>query len=70
MKLDGDGIEGDNIIEGTSAEEKLETFTDDLLIDQRRKGTKSKGKMSEQRVLFNVRTQGRNALAIWFGVKT
>ncbi len=67
MKLGGDGIEGDNIIEGTSAEEKLETFTDDLLIDQRRKGTKSKGKMSEQRVLFNVRTQGRNALAIWFG---
>lgn len=66
MKLDGDGIEGDNLIEGTSAEEALEFFDDSLFIDQRRKGTKSKGKMSEQRVPYNLRAQGRDALAIWF----
>lgn len=66
MKLDGDGIEGDNVIEGTSAEEALEFFDDSLFIDQRRKGTKSKGKMSEQRVPYNIRKQGRDALAIWF----
>lgn len=67
MKLSGDGIEGDNAIEGTSAEEALTFFADSVLIDQRRKGTKSKGKMSEQRVPYNLRREGRDALATWFG---
>jgi N4-gp56 family major capsid protein len=66
MKLAGDGIEGDNVIEGTSAEEALTFFNDALFIDQRRKGTKSKGKMSEQRVPYNMRKEGRDALAMWF----
>lgn len=66
MKLAGDGIEGDHVIEGTSAEEALTFYNDALFIDQRRKGTKSKGKMSEQRVLFDLRTEGRDALAMWF----
>lgn len=66
MKLSGDGIEGDNIIEGTSAEEALEFFHCDVIIDQRRKGTKSKGKMSEQRVPYSMREQGRNALSTWY----
>lgn len=66
MKLDGDGIEGDNIIEGTSAETALDFFDDAVFINQRRKGTKSKGKMSEQRVPYNMRKEGRDALAIWF----
>ena len=67
MKLSGDGIEGDNVIEGTSAEEALSFFADSVLIDQRRKGTKSKGKMSEQRVPYNIRKEGRDALGIWYG---
>jgi N4-gp56 family major capsid protein len=67
MKLTGDGVEGDNIIKGTSAETPLNFFYDALFIDQRRKGTKSKGKMSEQRVPYNMREKGRNALAGWFG---
>ena len=67
QKLGSDGVEGDNVIEGTSAEEALEFFSDSLFIDQRRKGTKSKGKMSEQRVPYNMRKQGRNALAVWYG---
>lgn len=66
MKLSGDGIEGDNAIEGTSAEEALEYFYCDVLIDQRRKGTKSKGKMSEQRVPYNIRKHGMDALSTWF----
>jgi N4-gp56 family major capsid protein len=66
MKLAGDGIEGDNIIEGTAAEEALTFYSAYLFIDQRRKGTKSKGKMSEQRVPYNLRKEGRDALAIWF----
>lgn len=66
MKLRGDGVEGDNIIEGTSAEEALSFFSDALFIDQKRKGTKSKGKMSEQRVPYNLRKEGRDALATWW----
>lgn len=66
MKLAGDGIEGDNIIEGTSAEEALSFYNDALFIDQRRKGTKSKGKMSEQRVPYNLRKEGHDALASWY----
>lgn len=67
MKLTGDGIEGDNTIEGTSAEEALDFFYDQVYIDQRRKGTKSKGRMSEQRVPYNMRKTGRDALSIWYG---
>ncbi len=66
MKLAGDGIEGDNPIEGTTAEEALSFFNDSLFINQRRKGTKSKGRMSEQRVPYNMRKEGRDALATWF----
>jgi len=66
MKLSGDGIEGDNPIEGTDAEEALDFFNDSLFIDQRRKGTKSKGKMSEQRVPFALRKEGRDALSTWW----
>jgi len=67
MKMTGDGVEGDNIIEDTTAEEALVTFNDSLFIDQRRKGTKTKGKMSEQRVLYNMRDRGKTQLASWFG---
>ena len=66
MKLSGGGIEGDNIIEGTTAEEALTFHNDALFIDQLRKGTKSKGKMSEQRVPYNLRKEGRDALSTWW----
>ena len=65
-KLSGDGVEGDNIIENTDAEEALDFFYDSIFIDQRRKGTKSKGKMTEQRVPYNLRREGRDALSTWF----
>ena len=66
MKLGGEGTEGDNQIEGTTAEEAMVFHSDSVFIDQRRKGTKSKGKMSEQRVPYNMRKEGRDALATWF----
>jgi len=66
MKLDGYGVTGDNILEGTSGEKSLTFYTDDLLIDQLRVGVKNKGKMSEQRVLYNLRKEGRNSLATWW----
>ncbi len=66
MKMDDDGVEGDNVIEGSSAEEALTFYSDSLFIDQRRKGTKTKGRMTEQRVPYNLRKEGRDALAVWW----
>ena len=67
MKLTAAGIEGDNIIEGhATGEEALSFFHDYLFIDQLRKSTKSKGKMSEQRVPYDLRQKGRDALAVWW----
>lgn len=67
MKLNNPGLEGDEVIEGhATAEEALSFFNDAVFIDQLRKSTKSKGKMTEQRVPYNLRAQGRDALAIWW----
>jgi len=65
-RLSGDGAEGDTIIEDTAVEESLDFFSDSLLIDQRRKGTLSKGKMSQQRVSFKIRKECGDALQNWF----
>jgi len=67
MKLANAGKEGDDIIEGdATAEEALTFYSDSIFIDQLRKSTKSKGKMSEQRVPYNIRAEGRDALATWW----
>lgn len=67
MKLSEPGVEGDNIIEGhATGEEAISFFNDALFIDQLRKGTKSKGKMSEQRVPYPMRKVGRDALSVWW----
>ena len=64
MQLTGNGIQGDNTLEGN--EEALVTFTDDILIDQLRHAVRSGGKMSEQRVPFGVREEARMALTDWW----
>jgi N4-gp56 family major capsid protein len=64
VKLTGTGVEGDNTQEGN--EEALTTFYQDLSINQLRHATRSAGKMSEQRVLFDVRQENMDALADWF----
>ena len=66
-KLAEPGIEGDAVIEGhATGEEALSFFNDYIFIDQLRKSTKSKGKMSEQRVPYNMRKEGRDALSTWW----
>lgn len=64
MQLSGDGTQGDNTLEGR--EEKLVTFTDNLLIDQLRHAVRSKGRMSEQRIPFSVREEARMGLQDWW----
>lgn len=62
--LTGNGIQGDDTLEGN--EEALTTYTMNLLIDQLRHATRSGGKMSEQRVPFDVRDECRGALEDWW----
>ena len=63
-QLSGAGIQGDDTLEGN--EEALETFSQDVVIDQLRHAVRSKGKMSEQRVPFSVREEARDGLADWW----
>jgi len=65
-KLSGDGKEGDDIIEDTTAEESVDFFSESLFIDQRRKGTLSKGEMSQQRVTYDIRKECADAIQVWF----
>lgn len=64
MQLTGDGIQGDNTLEGN--EESLSTYTDDFLINQLRHAVRSAGKMSEQRVPFSVREEAMSGLRDWW----
>lgn len=63
-QLSGAGVQGDNTLEGN--EESLETFYQDVVIDQLRHAVRSGGKMSEQRVPFSVRAEARDGLADWW----
>jgi N4-gp56 family major capsid protein len=62
--LSGNGVQGDGELEGN--EEALATYTDDLTIDQLRHAVVSAGKMSEQRVSFEVREECRLGLQDWW----
>jgi N4-gp56 family major capsid protein len=64
MQLSGTGIQGDNTLEGS--EESLVTFSDDLTINQLRHACRSDGRMSEQRVLFDVLNEHKDALTDWY----
>lgn len=64
MQLTGAGVQGDSTLEGN--EEGLVTYSDALLINQLRHAVRSAGKMSEQRVSFDVRDECRVGLQDWF----
>lgn len=64
MLLTGAGIQGDDTLEGN--EEALTLYSDNVFINQLRHATRSKGKMSEQRVPWSVREENRMALRDWW----
>jgi N4-gp56 family major capsid protein len=63
-RLTGDGIQGDATLEGS--EEALSTDNDTVLINQIRHAVRSNGKMSEQRVNFDVRNEAKDGLQDWW----
>ena len=63
MLLQGRGVQGDAVLKGN--EEALATYTDSVLIDQRRHAASAGGKMSRQRVPFDTRMECASALSDW-----
>lgn len=64
MQLSGSGVQGDDTLQGN--EEALVTYTDDLLINQLRHAVRSAGRMTQQRVTFEIREEARQGLTDWW----
>src|SRR5688572_1464801 len=64
VRLTGAGVQGDDTQEGQ--EEALTTYYDDLVINQLSHATRSAGRMTEQRVNFDVRKENRDGLVDWW----
>ena len=63
VQFSGAGVLGDGTLEGN--EEAMQTYYDDLIVNQLRHAARSKGKMSEQRVPFSVRQENMDGLSDW-----
>lgn len=63
LQLTGAGKSGDETLEGN--EENMQTFTDDVLIDQIRNAVRDKGRITRQRVPWPIRETAKNLLSDW-----
>lgn len=64
MLLSGTGIQGDSTLEGN--EEALTLYNDAFYIDQLRHAIRTGGKMSQQRVPFDIRDESMRGLRDWW----
>ena len=64
VQLQGDGTQGDATLEGN--EEALQFYDDTLVINQLRHASRVKGRMTEQRVPYNLRSTSKTRLSDWF----
>lgn len=64
MQLLGAGVSGDGTLEGN--EEALQTYSDNIFIDQLRHAVRSAGRMSQQRVTFDIRDEAMSGLRDWW----
>jgi len=64
VQLQGDGVQGDATLEGN--EEALQFYDDALFVNQLRHATRTKGRMTEQRVPYSLRNVSNNRLADWW----
>ena len=63
MKLKGDGVTGDNTLEGNEEAMQYRDFT--VTVDQVRNAVRLKGKMEEQKTSANMRKDAKDALSNW-----
>lgn len=64
MQLSGAGVIGDGTLEGQ--EESLTVYSDALVINQLRHAVRSAGRMSQQRVPFQIRDEALSGLRDWW----
>jgi N4-gp56 family major capsid protein len=64
VQLQGEGTQGDATLEGN--EEALQHFDDNVVVNQLRHAARVKGKMTEQRVPYNLRATSKSRLADWY----
>lgn len=64
MQLTGLGVIGDGTLEGN--EESLTTYSDAIVINQLRHAVRSSGRMSQQRVPFDIRQEALSGLRDWW----
>jgi len=64
MQASGAGVQGESVLEGN--EESLTTYSDALYIDQLRHAHRTGGRISEQRVPFNLRQECKDSLSDWW----
>lgn len=63
-KLSGDGVSGDDELEGN--EEEILTYQTELHIDQLRHAVRQKGRMDEKKVAYKTRSDAKEKLKIWW----
>jgi N4-gp56 family major capsid protein len=66
-QMQGLGVQGDGTLEGN--EESLQTYTDNLVVDQLRHAVRSAGKMSEQRIPWKHREEAMMGLKDWWAAR-
>lgn len=62
-RLTGDGVSGDDELEGN--EEAMQSFAEQVLIDQIRNGVRLKGKLDDQKVIYDQIKEAREKIRIW-----
>lgn len=61
--LEGDGVVGDNTLEGN--EEEMQAYDQVITMDQMRHGNRNKGRLADQKSVVKFREQSKNKLAYW-----
>jgi len=64
MKLSGDGVTGDDTLEGS--EEATADYEEEVSVDQLRHAVRLTGNMDEKKSAYEMRTKAKNRLADWW----
>jgi N4-gp56 family major capsid protein len=62
-RLSGNGVSGDDELEGN--EEKINFYSEAVIIDQQRNGVRLKGRLDEQKAAYDARMEAKDKLSIW-----
>ena len=61
--LEGDGVRGDDTLEGN--EEEIKAYDQEIVIDQLRNANKTTGRLADQKSVINFRSTSKDVLGYW-----